>query len=963
MRLKFAESATLWGLLMTIGMSAFGASAIAAAGPSCAEGPQTTAGVTTGTPCADVIVAAAGVETVRGGGGDDMIVPAALTVAAPFAGEEWLGVGSQTFEGGPGDDVVFGERGNDSLFGNEGNDRLYGGIGDDLLRGGPGQDQLAGGHGADSIDGDEGDDYVRGDGTIDRIFDTGGGTDTLSYATGVTPGFGGDMSAFPGFPAPGNERGVRLNLGAAGQNGENGTASFGGGVDEVEGPAFERVIGTAFSDYIVGTDGAETIYGGGGADVIVGEGGNDTLLGGADGDHLDGAAGSADSLDGGPGEDHCEDGETVLSCAAKGGSVVTRDISKISVGVPLVSGTAPRSQLYLVGSTAADLIAATYTADSPPSVTFEADAASTGTFDASSSAAGGCGSPTGSSPERVVCTLSSPLESIVIAGMAGADELDIAGFPATVSVVMLGGAGDDDLLGGDATEDVLVDGDATAADADLLTALGRDDALLHNAGADTRLGGEGNDLFLSTSICDGDDLRGEGGRDNGSWARLSEAVHANLELGLAGRPGVDSTPQCGSEQLDALQTIEDLEGSGSGDVLFGSSVPNQLLGWEGADSYFAADGDDTILANSGDSDSGIDCGGGSDRALLDLAGNGYDDPAPVKCEVAEEAAVNSFRFTLPPPPPPDETPPETTLSSGPAEGTTIDDPSPTFEFTSTEPDSSFECKVDGGGFADCTSPHTTPQLPDGPHTFFVRATDAADNTDGTPASRSFTVAASPPADTTPPETSIDSGPAGSTDDPTPTFTFSSEAGASFECQLDGVGFSPCGSPFTTAALTAGPHTFEVRAKDAVGNTDATPAARGFSVAASSAVPPGNPSAGSATPGPAPAALPSNAFHFGRLVTNRKSGVATMVVFVPGPGSLELRGKGLRKATRPTDSAGPVALPISPQRGLMSRLKRDGSAAVSAIVTYLPAGGDANRRIRNLRLVWNPLLAVVRFTVR
>jgi Ca2+-binding RTX toxin-like protein len=863
----------------------------------------------------------------------------------------------------PGDDVVFGERGNDSLLGNEGDDRLYGGIGDDLLRGGPGQDQLAGGHGADSIDGDGGDDYVRGDGTIDRIFDTGGGTDTLSYATGITPGFGGDMSAFPGFPAPSGERGVRLNLGAPGQNGENGTASFGGGVDEVEGPAFERVIGTAFSDYIVGTDGSEAIYGGGGADVLIGEGGNDTLAGGADGDHLDGAAGSADSLDGGPGEDHCEDGETTVGCAAKGAGVVPRDSSRISVGTPLLPGVMPRSQLYLVGSTAADLVATTYAAGSPASVTFETRPGSTGSFDPSPAAASGCGAPTGSSPERVVCTLSAPLESIVIAGMAGADELDTAGFPPTVSVVLLGGAGNDDLSGGDATEDVLVDGDASTADADVLTALGRDDALLHTAGADTRLGGEGNDLFLSTSICDGDDLRGEGGRDNGSWARLGEAVHASLELGLAGRPAAGAAPQCGTEQVDSLQTIEDLEGSGSADVLRGSSGPNQLLGWDGSDSYFAAEGDDTILANSGDSDAAIDCGAGSDRALLDLEGNGYDDPPPVGCEQVEEAAINSFRFQLPPPPPPDETPPETVFSSGPAEGATIADSSPTFEFTSTEPGSSFECKIDAGSFTGCTSPHTTSPLGDGPHTFYVRATDAADNTDGTPASRSFTVATSTPTDTTAPETSIDSGPAGPTDDATPTFIFSSEVGASFECRLDGASFSPCSSPFTAAALAAGAHTFEVRAKDAAGNTDATPAARAFSVVLSPgppgdppgepATPPGELPAGPAPPGPAPAPPPSSAFHFGRLVANRASGTATLLVLVPGPGSLQLRGKGLRDATRSTDSAGSVALPIRPRRGLMNRLRRDGSVPVSAIVTYLPAGGDESSRSRDLRLVQKP----------
>ena len=47
----------------------------------------------------------------------------------------------------------------------------------------------------------------------------------------------------------------------------------------------------------------------------------------------------------------------------------------------------------------------------------------------------------------------------------------------------------------------------------------------------------------------------------------------------------------------------------------------------------------------------------------------------------------------------------------------------------------------------------------GSHTFDVRATDAAGNTDATPASQTWTVdAVLPPSDTTPPDTTIDSGP-------------------------------------------------------------------------------------------------------------------------------------------------------------------------------------------------------------
>src|SRR4051794_342640 len=249
--MRFWCSLSLLCLLLVLALSA-SAAAAADTTPTCAEGPVTVGETTYGTPCSDVIVAPPGVEDVKGGGGDDTIIPAPIAASTSCPDGCHLGVGSQTFEGGEGDDVVYGERGNDTLRGGAGNDQLFGGIGDDLLEGGPGNDRLAGGFGTDSIDGQEGDDYVRGDSTIDRLFDTGGGTDTLSFATGITPGFGGSVPV-SNFPGPGGERGLRLQLAAGGENGENGVAPNGGGVDEVEVGAFETIVGTAFSDYVVGT--------------------------------------------------------------------------------------------------------------------------------------------------------------------------------------------------------------------------------------------------------------------------------------------------------------------------------------------------------------------------------------------------------------------------------------------------------------------------------------------------------------------------------------------------------------------------------------------------------------------------------------------------------------------------------------------------------------------------------------
>jgi hypothetical protein len=85
----------------------------------------------------------------------------------------------------------------------------------------------------------------------------------------------------------------------------------------------------------------------------------------------------------------------------------------------------------------------------------------------------------------------------------------------------------------------------------------------------------------------------------------------------------------------------------------------------------------------------------------------------------------------------DTTPPETTITKGPS-GLTNDE-TPTFEFASTDTGASFACSIDGGGFSPCTSPHTTAPLQLGPHTFRVRASDAASNADLTPATRSFRV--------------------------------------------------------------------------------------------------------------------------------------------------------------------------------------------------------------------------------
>lgn len=712
-------------LLCLLAFLSWSGSATAAdTSPTCAEGPVTFDGTTYGTPCSDVIVAPPGVEDVKGGGGNDTIVAAPIAASAPCPEScQFLGVGSQTFEGGPGNDIVFGERGNDTLLGGPGDDRLYGGPGDDLLRGGPGDDLLAGGFGADSIDGEEGSDYVRGDSTIDRIYDTGPSTDddTLSYSTGITPGFGGSVP-FAGFPPAGGERGLRLELGSGGLNADDGVAPNGGGVDEVEVGAFETIVGTPFSDYIVGSERGETIYGGGGADAIVGGGGADTLVGGVDGDV-------------------CEGGGTHTSCES---AISTRNANEVSVGFMTPPGATPYSQLYLVGSEASDGVTAAYSASPTPGlVTFRL---SGGTYDKAASEEAGCEVKTAS---EAVCPLPAPLDSLLLAGMGGADSMSAAGFPATTGIVEIGGLGGDSLTGGE-TEDILVDGGEGGSDT--LVGLGGDDTLTHNGGADELDGGEGNDLFLSNSVCDGERIVGGPGRDNASWARFGEGVEVSLASGMAGRPGSGETPACGAEPLDSITEVEDLEGSSSADVLYGDGGPNQLLGHQGADSYFAGGGEDSILANSGDADAVIDCGADDDTATIDHPE--YGDPAPVECETVYEADPENFRTRtlLPPPPlpepapepapappvrvkppPVDRRPPQTLLRSHPRAlvFTGRNRRRVAFRFVANEAGSRFRCKLDAEPYRPCTSPRRSWVEP-GRHAFRVFAIDAAGNRDLTP---------------------------------------------------------------------------------------------------------------------------------------------------------------------------------------------------------------------------------------
>ena len=219
------------------------------------------------------------------------------------------------------------------------------------------------------------------------------------------------------------------------------------------------------------------------------------------------------------------------------------------------------------------------------------------------------------------------------------------------------------------------------------------------------------------------------------------------------------------------------------------------------------------------SPSSVDVDGGDNGttdspALTEFPANGATDGSPGQALVGAQA-VGAVPYCS------DSTAPDTTLSgpTGSTKDTTAD-----FTFSSNDNTATFECSLDGAAYAACTSPLTTAMLAEGPHTFSVRAKDTVGNVDATPASITWTI------DTTAPDTTISSGPSGVSGSATGQFGFTSpDNTATFECKLDDGAFTACTSPFSTGALSEGQHTFSVRAKDAAGNVDATPATRTWTI--------------------------------------------------------------------------------------------------------------------------------------
>jgi hypothetical protein len=183
-------------------------------------------------------------------------------------------------------------------------------------------------------------------------------------------------------------------------------------------------------------------------------------------------------------------------------------------------------------------------------------------------------------------------------------------------------------------------------------------------------------------------------------------------------------------------------------------------------------------------------------------------------------------------------PPETVLeSAGPVQGSLRSDRTATFAFHSPSTDvgaGGYDCRLAGPGGHDwrpCQSPLSYGGLADGTFTFSVRARDVT-SADASPSTRSWAI------DTQPPETEITSGPIEGAVLSVATASFAYRSGLSepasttFSCRVDDGPFEACpGTAVALDGLAVGDHRFAVRARDAAGNVDPTPAARSWRITA------------------------------------------------------------------------------------------------------------------------------------
>lgn len=244
-----------------------------------------------------------------------------------------------------------------------------------------------------------------------------------------------------------------------------------------------------------------------------------------------------------------------------------------------------------------------------------------------------------------------------------------------------------------------------------------DDNLSGDENDDTLSGGGGENIL--TGAQGNDFIDGTGGSSTADYSE--NALPVELSLDNEANDGVHVS---GVGEMDNLYNITGVKTGEGDDQITGSADANSIESGSGDDTIDPGGGEDQVDSGAGDDlitlyDGAADhvaCGDDDDTAVLDASDESEED-----CEDVQK-------------------PVDTWITSGLADGTHTNATSVSFGFASYS-GSDFECRLDGGTFATCTSPASYNDLDLGDHSFEARAKTASNEVDPTPARRDFVIVA------------------------------------------------------------------------------------------------------------------------------------------------------------------------------------------------------------------------------
>ncbi|WP_300009130.1 right-handed parallel beta-helix repeat-containing protein [Pseudonocardia sp.] len=343
-----------------------------------------------------------------------------------------------------------------------------------------------------------------------------------------------------------------------------------------------------------------------------------------------------------------------------------------------------------------------------------------------------------------------------------------------------------------------------------------------------------SDNGISLEVANGALVVGNDLRFNGGGVEVSGSADGRIEGNDASEGGQGIALGDGTFRFAIVGNTagaNDSEGisvGGEAPAGSGNLIENNTASGNSADGIYIGAVSHMIRGNSADDNggwgiyaaegsvAGVNVDGGGNRALGNTGGGLFDPVTQtseqcynIRCDGGAPLAT-------------DPVAPETVLIEGPPDPTTFTTAMLTFTGSDNASSVTFQCRLDAGEFAPCTSPVTYSGLAVGEHSVTIRAVDFSGNADSSPVVHTWTIEAPDPF--TPPVTSITGTPDITTVSTAATFTFAAdEEGVTFQCRLDGGALTACTSPTGYSGLSVGTHVFEVIGTDPQGNVEASPA--------------------------------------------------------------------------------------------------------------------------------------------